>query len=289
MTLVAPLVRCATARFALRVAARVIPPRSPPALPVSVMGLHFVNPLGLAAGFDRDGSLLTPLALSGFGFIEIGTIRTIARLHRALANVRRHRRHALIGINLASAADGVEPDSVDGSRALMRAAWFAADYLVANLSGPRGAPGSAVSLTSRVATLCAWHAALASEIGSRTPLVVKLALNHAPALDLHGLRASGVDAVIGVSADTDLIARVARALAPLPLISVGGIRGSDDVAARIAAGAALVQVHTAFCRGGPFFPRRLLTELAEGGVARPGVGAGQAPRLRPVRMPSTGG
>lgn len=39
-----------------------------------VMGLTFKNPVGLAAGFDKDGKLIAPLSNLGFGFIEIGTI-----------------------------------------------------------------------------------------------------------------------------------------------------------------------------------------------------------------------
>ncbi|MFA5244766.1 MAG: quinone-dependent dihydroorotate dehydrogenase, partial [Pedobacter sp.] len=39
-----------------------------------VMGLKFKNPLGLAAGFDKNGSMIEELAQFGFGFIEVGTV-----------------------------------------------------------------------------------------------------------------------------------------------------------------------------------------------------------------------
>ena len=39
-----------------------------------VMGLKFLNPVGLAAGFDKDGKLIEPLSGLGFGFVEIGTV-----------------------------------------------------------------------------------------------------------------------------------------------------------------------------------------------------------------------
>jgi dihydroorotate dehydrogenase len=39
-----------------------------------VMGLHFKNPIGLAAGFDKDAKLYNELSAFGFGFIEIGTL-----------------------------------------------------------------------------------------------------------------------------------------------------------------------------------------------------------------------
>lgn len=42
--------------------------------PVSVLGLNFPNPVGLAAGFDKDGKYIDTLAALGFGFIEVGTV-----------------------------------------------------------------------------------------------------------------------------------------------------------------------------------------------------------------------
>jgi dihydroorotate dehydrogenase len=42
--------------------------------PRTVMGLHFPNPVGLAAGLDKDGAYIDGLAALGFGFIEVGTV-----------------------------------------------------------------------------------------------------------------------------------------------------------------------------------------------------------------------
>lgn len=47
---------------------------SPPLLPRTLMGLQFPNPIGLAAGFDKNGDYIDALADLGFGFIEVGTI-----------------------------------------------------------------------------------------------------------------------------------------------------------------------------------------------------------------------
>lgn len=47
---------------------------SGPTLPITRFGLSFENPVGLAAGFDKDGVALTALAALGFGFIEAGTV-----------------------------------------------------------------------------------------------------------------------------------------------------------------------------------------------------------------------
>ena len=47
---------------------------STPQQPVQVMGIDFPNPVGLAAGLDKNGDYIDTLAALGFGFIEIGTV-----------------------------------------------------------------------------------------------------------------------------------------------------------------------------------------------------------------------
>jgi dihydroorotate dehydrogenase len=46
----------------------------PPRKPVSLFGLNFPNPIGLAAGFDKNGVALPAWAALGFGFVEVGTV-----------------------------------------------------------------------------------------------------------------------------------------------------------------------------------------------------------------------
>jgi dihydroorotate dehydrogenase len=50
-----------------------------PALATRVWGIDFPNPVGLAAGFDKAGTLFNPLAALGFGFVEIGTVTAEAQ------------------------------------------------------------------------------------------------------------------------------------------------------------------------------------------------------------------
>ena len=47
---------------------------TPPKLQRHLMGLHFPHPVGLAAGFDKDGEWLTELKALGFSFVEVGTV-----------------------------------------------------------------------------------------------------------------------------------------------------------------------------------------------------------------------
>jgi len=50
-----------------------------PSLEKNLMGLHFKNPVGLAAGFDKDAKYVRELEAFGFGFIEIGTVTPVAQ------------------------------------------------------------------------------------------------------------------------------------------------------------------------------------------------------------------
>lgn len=45
-----------------------------PALATTVMGLHFPNPIGIAAGFDKHAEAVDGLMDTGFGFVEIGSV-----------------------------------------------------------------------------------------------------------------------------------------------------------------------------------------------------------------------
>src|SRR6195256_996832 len=56
------------ARFASLVTSRI------PSKPVRLMGLEFPNPVGLAAGLDKNAEHVAALAALGFGFIEVGTV-----------------------------------------------------------------------------------------------------------------------------------------------------------------------------------------------------------------------
>lgn len=264
MANIGALLATGMARFALRVAAGLIRSQAPPDFPVIAMGLRLANPLGLAAGFDRDGALLSALPLCGFGFVEIGTVRLQGgSASPVLAHLARPRPMP-VGVNFAGAGDGFGADALAEYQAAMRLLSPHADYLTANLATPRASTKPHNDPWRRVAfaaALCRARDALAEETGRRAPLTVKIPLGAASVMEVERLRGAGLDGVVGVGADATIIEEVALSLAPVPLISVGGVRHPADIVARLARGAALVQVHRAFTRGGPFSPRRLLTGL----------------------------
>lgn len=51
----------------------------PTGSPKTIMGLHFKNPIGLAAGADKNGEAIDGFAAMGFGFIEVGTVTPLAQ------------------------------------------------------------------------------------------------------------------------------------------------------------------------------------------------------------------
>ncbi len=271
--------RTGIARLTLRLAAALSPPAPPPSHPATAMGISFANPLGLAAGFDRNGSMVAKLSFCGFGFAEVGTVRLgsgrASAMARALRHLARLPRPTLpVGINIASRAGLRDAEALAEYRTLMRALWRHADYLVANLTAPPAASRRDADIgeyAAFITALCRARDDLAAESGRRVPLAIKLRL--APGLPLRALERLaklGIDGVVGIGANETIIEAAAQSLAPAALISVGGVRDAADIAARLARGAALVQMHTAFARGGPFFPRRVLAEL---GTMRPQAAA----------------
>ena len=150
---------------ALRLLPPGVPARPDPMLAVSVAGLEFPNPVGLAAGFDKDAEVHRQMLGFGFGFVEVGTLTPLPqpgnpkpRLFRlvedravinrlgfnnrgqaaALARLaRRDRRAGLVGVNV-----GANKDSAAGSAAIgdyaagVRAMLGVADYLTINISSP---------------------------------------------------------------------------------------------------------------------------------------------------------
>ncbi|MHB8253908.1 MAG: quinone-dependent dihydroorotate dehydrogenase [Acidiferrobacter sp.] len=177
-----------------------------PDLPVTVMGLRFANPLGLAAGFDKDGRALAGLAALGFGFLEAGTVTPRAQpgnpkprlfrlpAHSALINrlgfnnegvdalVKRliAHRHALpIGVNIGKNRDTPLARAVDDYRLAFATVAPYADYITVNLSSPN-TPGLRTLQEPEVAlqllgALKEDQQALWQSSGRRVPIAVKIA------------------------------------------------------------------------------------------------------------------
>ncbi len=138
-------------------------PLAHPLLGTEVCGLHFPNPVGLAAGFDKSAMAVAAFHALGFGFIEVGTVtprpqvgNPLPRLFRVPADeavinrmgfnndgaaavaqrLRAVRRHVPIGVNLGTNADTPRDHAVDDYRLALQWLYDVGDYVVVNVSSP---------------------------------------------------------------------------------------------------------------------------------------------------------
>lgn len=220
------------------------------------------NRLGLAAGFDRDGTGLAVNAATGFGFLEIGTVvpgdEPVAM---AIAErVAAFRGGVPVGVSIGSATDGyggaVLQDYVAG---LHRFAPLA-DYVALNLSSRRhplrqdyAAPEAAHFLMALAAE---WQRL--ARRGRVAPMVPKLLLNAAWPHLAPFFRRGPFPAVIGVGDNEAALAAALATLDGLPVISVGGIASAEDARARLARGAAFLQIHREYADRGAAAVREIV-------------------------------
>ena len=174
--------------------------------PVTIMGLEFPNPVGLAAGLDKNGACLDGLARLGFGFIEVGSVTPkpqpgnpqprVFRLRRRqslinrmgfnndgverlLQNVGERERDFRLGINIGkNLATPVDQALADYSHAFARV-YSRADYITINISSPntpglRDLQGEA-ALEALLSGIDQLRRRLEDEYQYRRPLALKLA------------------------------------------------------------------------------------------------------------------
>ena len=174
--------------------------------PVTVMGINFPNPLGLAAGLDKNGECIDAFAAMGFGFVEIGTITPrpqpgndkprIFRLPQANAvinrmgfnnkgvdylvdQVRKAKFTGVLGINIGKNKDTPDENAKDDYLHCMRKVYNFATYITVNISSPN-TPGLrslqyGEALNELLAALKTEQAQLNKQHGKYVPIAVKIA------------------------------------------------------------------------------------------------------------------
>jgi len=224
--------------------------------PVRVMGLEFKNPVGLAAGLDKNGNYIDALAGLGFGFIEIGTVTPrpqpgnpkprLFRLpeHQAiinrmgfnnlgidhlLAQVARSAYSGVLGINIGKNFDTPIENAVNDYLVGLRKAYPAAGYITINVSSPNTKNLRQLQQGDEIKTLISAlkvaQLELHQEHGKYVPLVLKIAPDLSPEEVRHIARLLLEFAVDGVIATNTTIDRDAVAGHPLAEES-GGLSGA---------------------------------------------------------------
>jgi len=198
-----------------------------------VMGLDFANPVGLAAGLDKNGEYIDALAALGFGFIEVGTVTPrpqpgnprprmfrlprhealINRLvfnnqgvERFLQNVGRARYGGVLGINIGKNFDTPIERAADDYLACLDAVHERASYVTVNVSSPNTQGlrdlQSEARLDELLAALMERRRALAARQGAAKPIALKIApdLSQAEIEAIAGLALKhGVDALVATN------------------------------------------------------------------------------------------
>ena len=280
---------------------------------MKAFGLDFRNPVGLAAGLDKNAEHIDALAALGFGFIEVGTVtprpqpgnprprmfrlpaaRALinrlgfnnAGLDAFVANVRRASYRGVLGINIGRNFDTPNERAADDYVTCLETVYAHASYVTVNVSSPNTkglrALQESAALDALLARISASRKALEDRHGRRVPLLLKIApdLDAAQVRDIaNALREHGFDGVIATNTSLarDGVERLPhgaeagglsgapireRASAVLtllatelqgeiPIVGAGGIMSGADAAARIDAGATLVQLYTGLVYEGP--------------------------------------
>ena len=180
---------------------------APKPLPTRAFGLQFPNPVGLAAGLDKNGAHIDALLALGFGFVEIGTVTPkpqagnpkprMFRLTEQRAvinrlgfnnlgvdvlarNVERARRQGgLLGINIGKNKDTPNESAETDYLFCLERVYPLADYVTVNISSPNTAGLRELqeeqALRRLVGTLREAQERLGAQHGKRVPMLVKIA------------------------------------------------------------------------------------------------------------------
>ena len=132
-----------------------------PRLEREVFGMHFRNPIGMAAGFDRNGEVFNELAALGFGFVEIGTVTPLPQtgnpkprvfrlpddvaimnrvglcnkgLERVISNIRERNKGLVLGCNIGKNSATAPEDAPQDYLRVFRNLYQYVDYFTVNVS-----------------------------------------------------------------------------------------------------------------------------------------------------------
>ena len=200
-------------------------PATSPRLRTRIAGLDLPNPVGLAAGYDKDAVAVAPLMRAGFGFLEVGAATPrpqpgnprprAFRLpeHRAVINrygfnnagaeaiagrLGRRPEGVPVGVNIGANRDS--PDRAADYATVLRAVAGTADFVTLNVSSPNTAGLRGLQGREALSTLLA--GVMAARGAARLPVMLKVAPDLGPA-EIEDLAevalAAGVDAIVATN------------------------------------------------------------------------------------------
>ncbi len=212
-------------------------PPPDPRLAVDLFGLRFPNPLGLAAGLDKDGTAFPALAALGFGAVELGTVTATPqpgndrpRLFRLLeddalinrmgfnnegaaamaARLARLQRStmptAVLGVNVGKSRVVDLTAAAADYRLALTAVWNVADYLVLNVSSPNTPGLRALQHSAQLLGLLEVVAELRSRLGPK-PVLLKVAPDLTDSELANLVDAASANGVSGLVATNTTVAR----------------------------------------------------------------------------------
>jgi dihydroorotate dehydrogenase len=204
--------------------------------PVEVMGLKFPNPVGLAAGLDKDAAHIDALARLGFGFLEVGTVtprpqpgnarprifRVVEKealinrlgfnnvgVEQFLRNIGRARWKGILGINIGRNADTPPERAADDYVIGFEKVYASASYVTVNVSSPNTKNLRDLQQDSQLNRLLEKLSAIREKLMDRHGKRVPLALKIAPDLEdaqiasiADAVRRHRFDAVIATNTST---------------------------------------------------------------------------------------
>ncbi len=245
-------------------------------LAVAALGLRFSNPIGLAAGFDKNAAALTGLSRLGFGLLEAGTVTPLPqpgnprpRMFRLtedravinrlgfnndgidayLANFRAFHADVPVGANIGINKTGAVPER--DYPALVAAVAPIADYIVVNVSSPNTPGLRDLQGEERLRGILD---AIARAVPTRPPLLVKLAPDLAP---------SGLAAIVETCVDGGADGLI---VSNTTIARPAGLRSRHAGEAGGLSGAPLMARSTAMLREAAVLARGRLVLVGVGGV-----------------------
>ena len=198
-------------RWAEKVGVLHLYPKAPVCVPRQVMGLTFSNPVGLAAGLDKNAAVINGMAALGFGFIEVGTVTPrpqpgnakprLFRIEEAegiinrfgfnnlgadnlVENVKTAKldgnfSHQILGINIGKNFDTPNEKAVEDYLLSMQKVYAHASYITVNISSPNTKNlrdlQEKEALSSLLGSLKLEQTKLAEKHGKYVPMTLKIA------------------------------------------------------------------------------------------------------------------